>query len=733
MIIRFAIIYIFFLSGLNAQEEGGLLHVTLGVENGHLIIAESSLENADTYPTDALNQLEALLHQSFIMADSIIRLEGDLQCQAGYCEDYLLLTSQDGIAEEVVDAYFEQGPTWPLKELFEQFLFGIMQREVLNGSPIAVGDLEFEEEDYDFLELTIPVRPPIFLDKLHLIWMDEDTLNYATKERILGDLNGQLFYEAAIRKRLSDYYFRLNFQPEYLIDLPSIRVLPHRIARFIVTTREEAEVDKIAYLLLPNDLFKAFIQVPKADIRIQAEENKFIYNFNILNHYQQRTQALPIVDFENLALFQTQLGQLSYLLDTRPTLNAELGSVAFGEQFLYVDLKANQIDIAPDSTNVPPSTPNLTRDNSFSDGLDNRFGQRNAQVSDSSRLTTLKRNYIGFGIDYNFNDERRLKAVYRRLFRNGINFFLQFDYSYNEAGISEGGLSISGNYSHDYLFFNKLKKRLLVRLSAGTNFTANRIIMGTAIKERRNSAEIYTEIDWLKNQPQSLLQSSLKIADEDIALNTFEEVPFANTNIFSSEWRNIFYRANSPLQFNKRFFKIENTLKVGWSAFGNAMASQFFSTGSINLNFNQQIARGLFLDINAQGVWSSAQTPIFEQAGHRIATNRGFPDDTVIGRNLVGTRVEWWFPFPILGKKDLPINTRFFKNIYIALLGDYTQYSEIIGQTNNIDLWSYGLGLRLKFPTARINLNWALRKSELDNFRSGSQFSVDLVVNTPFL
>lgn len=732
------IVFFLFLTPYLTAQSAATLQVQLGIENNTIVVTDATFESELTYPTDTKTQLVSLINNGFNTLDSMMRNDATEWCVDQICyplgdfsEDYLILTEEDGAVEDVVNNYFDNLETWDLRDLFEENLFDILQANVLNGTPLTLIGQEFEDEEYETFNFIFPVKAPIQVDKMNVLWLAKDTLKAKTKCRLLKGLDGQLFFKNNILDRLSNYYSNLSFQPEYFITPEEIRVLPPRVSRFLVKTKVEKEVDKMAYLLLPHREYKAFLKMPKDSIKIESGAGEYIYQYNLLAKANQQFDRLPILPTNTLGQSQAQIVRQGYTLNVLPTLNDLLGTIDISEQHLYLDVVASQVTTKQDTTNVPPATPNVAEGDAFGTNVRSDEFEATDAVADQRRVTDIKRNFIGLGIDFFLQDETRFKAVYQRLMQDGGNLSFELAYAFNESGIAEGGLIFSGRYAKDYLFFNALKKRLAVQLSAGTDFTSNRVFNNTFYKERRTGGSFRTEIDWYRDRNNRLFQSALKLNEEQVNLESFEGTAAIETNIFSTEWNNTFY-AISPIKLFTTRFKLENSLKLGWAGINEDTKATFFSTGKIQANLNQKLVKGMAIDLTAYTQWNSSETPFFEQIGHQVNINRGFKQDVVIGRNLLGGTIEFWTPLPRFGDKQSKLNNYFYKHLRLAIFSDFSRYNKVLTSTESVKLWSPGLGLRLIMPPAQVNFDWAMRRSKTEGLGGGSQFSINLILNSPF-
>ncbi|MEM6320160.1 MAG: hypothetical protein AAF960_20990 [Bacteroidota bacterium] len=714
------------------------LRVELGVENQKIVVKDAQLITGLTYPKGAKNTLLDLLNEGFSTLDALMRADSTHWCTDGLCyslddfkEDYFVLTEGEGTTEDIIGNYYDNLIDWVPQELLGDFIFDVLQKNVLNGTPLTLTNNDFTEDDYDDLTFAFPIKAPINLDRLTLIWLDRDTLNDKQKGRILGTLDGQLFFQHQIEQRLSDYYAALNFQPTYLISPETIRILPTRINRFLVQTLDIEATNRMAYLLLPRQFYKPFFEVEKDSIRIATGGGDAIYPFNLRKYVGGPTDQLPILPTNTLAQYQTQLMQQGYTINLGEPPSNLLRGIPLEEQSLFVDVLVKQLEGDTSSTNVPTAVPEVAnRPSTVREAALDESARATSNVGNPQQLTTFQRNFIGVGVDLNLNDETRAKLVYQRLMRNASRLSLELAYAFNEQGFDNGGLIISGNYFKDFLFFNAIKKRMSVSLTAGSQFTANRVLTGVPLKERRNGAKANVEIDWYRNQTNQLFQSYLQASQENIELSA-ETIDFAATDIFSLDWGNTFF-VKTPFRLLTTRFQIDSKLTLGWATIEQQSESTFYKKGSLTARLNQQLVRGMALDFTGYAQFADEATPFFEQIGHQVATNRGFKQDAVIARNLWGATIEFWTPLPRFGDKLSPLNAYLFKHLRFSIFSDISRYGKLVSKEMSVTLWSPGAGLRLLMGVAQVNFDWAIRRTPADFLQNGHQFSLNLVLNSPF-
>ena len=132
------------------------------------------------------------------------------------------------------------------------------------------------------------------------------------------------------------------------------------------------------------------------------------------------------------------------------------------------------------------------------------------------------------------------------------------------------------------------------------------------------------------------------------------------------EASNTYYYKKEKPQFSSRFL-VETNLKTGrYLEQGDSSTWQAYWKPAVRVNFNQSLSRGFAIDVTAYGQFNSIAVPEWEQTALKTNINRGFVDDSVIGRQFWGIQAEVWLPFPTFGNKFGGFNQYLYQHLRFA-------------------------------------------------------------------
>ena len=736
---------------LSAQTEGKL-EVFLAVKDGRLVVDTSTFtSNQLPYPTGSQTQLVNLLNKNFAHLDSLADAGAEQWCfpnsvckplDASFAEGYRYLTMTDGKGPAVAvgfdDNSMMEGYDLALQDFFELYIFDIMVENIWAQTPLSIQPDKLGPRNYAKLQFPFSIKPPINTSRFRIIWDGQDTLSKAKTQQTLKGLDGQLWFRDAIQDRAEHYFFLSKFQLNYFVADSTVSVTPNRLARIIVKTDQQKEVRRAMYQLLPTPLFKASTKLPLESLLMNtsAGGGMLSYQFNLLKHFNYQFKPLPKLQTDMLQLTQMQLGKMNYSLRAINTPNGLLDSIPVLDQAFFFDIFANKVknDSPPDTSNVAP--PPLQ---SNPDGVigANDFAT-NPRTFDNNRLKELdkqkpnkeRRNFLGFGIDHSFGDGSVTRLIYQRLMKNGSTFSLQGGYAFNEDGVKNGGFFASGNFFTDYLFFNSLKKKLSMQVTANSTLTANRVFAGTPTTVRRSGGKAKFQLEWFREIKGQQMSSSLSMNTQRVEQNDLNGVIKLGKTTISFLDIGTTYFFKQPGKQHDAILLIQPELRLGLTGLEQSGGGTEYLTSNITLNWTCTMAKGFGFKFAGYWQHGSDKAPVFEQPSLKTAMNRGFKEDDIISQNLLGAQLEYWFPFPRFGNKWSGFNKYLFENIRLATFADFTRFSSPADITGHF-LWSPGLGIRfIRFP-AQVNFDWAYGMAP-DGFNIGkSRFSIGLTLNGP--
>lgn len=731
-----------------AQQQFGTLTIELAVRNSQLVVGQSTFEaNGIAYPDDTEARLVSYINETFSAFDQQLRSDSSLECFANMKANnpelltcYQTLTQVDTNGEGAAMAYVEALPEADIQFDFRQYIFLALTECLWQGSPILLDPDQFDLMNYISLRFPLQIRPPVNPDRINIVWDHQDTLSRRKVKKILRGLEQALWFEKDIKAKLESYYALLNNELEYKIGDTLIQVIPQKISRVLVTTDNAADAAAVFYNLLPTPIYEKYLKIPADSLLITNEfSTQQSYNFNLFKEGETAFRDLPIFETDVFQIAQMQLNKLNYALTVNPTPSMLFNNLDAGTELeQYLDVVANKIAPAQqeDSSNVHVAAPVPNADGvmgvSGQDNNPNAFGGQRLEDRAKGKTNKIRRNYLGLGFDYFIQDAVHVNGIYQRKMKDGSNLSAKIGYAFNENGVSNGGVYASGNYFKDFVFFQALKKRVSVQLTANSLFSANRIILEDSLKERRSGGKFQTEIEWFRNISGNLLLSRISLASQKVTLTDFDDIGKLNTTIAFAEIGFFHNYFKNSAQFATRLV-LEPTFRLGLNGINSDTASDFYLTSKLRLHFNQNLSQGFSFNLDGHLEFDSKYAPAFEQSALQTNQNRGFKEDAVIGRSSWTLQPEFWIPLPKFGDPTSTINQYLFKYIRIAVFTDISYFDKmLVTQGTTKGFWySPGLGIRfIKFPT-QINFDWAYGIAPNEILPGRSQFSINLTLNAP--
>lgn len=733
--------------GLWAQQKFGEFTIDLAIKNHRIVIDSAKFDPKGlTYPVGTKDVLLKFIQESFDQLDVQMRSASNSGCTRSGIVDfdelsrtYTKITAQDtsgAAAAELYGADFADDITFD----FTNYLFEILGKCFWEGSPIIINTDNYNALNYMKLSFPLSIRPPVDLGKMLIVWDQRDTLSRNQTKQILKGLDHTLWFKKAILSKIERHYFLLNNILDYTIGDTSILVLPNKIARVLVSTDQPEQVDQIYYNLLPTNLFRRYLKTPKSALTIgDSLSSRPKFNFDLMKQGGLAQGLLPVFETDIFQWHQLQLNKLSYSLkvDATPsTVFKQQDERAHLEQ--YIDVIADKIEgaQAKDSSNVKVAMPMPNTDGVM--GAPGQFNPQNGMghqtpMEPSERKNPgLRRNYLGLGFGYYIQDAFQVNGIYQRLMKNSSTLSAKFGYTFNEQGTVNGGLFVSANYFQDYVFFNTLKKRMSIQLTANSLFSGNRVFEGESYKERRNGGKILSELEWFKNLNGNQLLSRLSFTAQEVSLSRNLVVDKSSTSISYLELDVVHNYFKNRAQTSTRLL-IEPNFKLGWTSANGGKTVNMYTISNLQLRFRQDLPKGFVLSLAGQSEYDSPKTPFFEQFALQNSLNRGFKEDAAIGRFNWTLQPEFWTPVPQLGAKWGKINQFLSQNIRFAVFTDISYIDKVWASNGGkrATWYSPGLGIRyLKSPT-QINLDWAYGITDPSLSSPRGQFSINLIVNGP--
>ncbi len=301
-------------------------------------------------------------------------------------------------------------------------------------------------------------------------------------------------------------------------------------------------------------------------------------------------------------------------------------------------------------------------------------------------------NFIGGGVAYRPDQGVRFFALYRR------QEFLNGDWSIKFG--SFGGLILSGDVNWDYLFFNKLNRRLSFQIGGGTDSIAKRLFDGVETDERRTGGAFRAGLE-LKREP-TLLSVFVGGKHETVELKQKETIT-AKQNLTSFQTGAIFATSSKDIRY-RRTVQFEPAIRFSP---GISTGQKSFSILSLSAIFHQYLPGRRDFIMGGRLESASKNTPLFEQPyfGGEDSV-RGFRVDDAIGRNQWILQNEFLFPVPGLKPESTGLPATIRSQFQLAAFFDVGGIYQTTGSKPGVR-YGPGVGMRFNYGVHVLKFDWA--------------------------
>lgn len=629
--------------------------------------------------------------------------------------------------------------------------------------------------------LRLRVADPIGnLDEISLEFSGKPADAVATQQRraeiktLLAALQGQLWRHKAITARIEDYYSQRGLmaqatispavaQPRSLVISESPRLSQFFFPfKFPLEAAALAQIEKLAYLLLPEVEFRQFVRNPAAlltDATLKAKDeqgNDVILKNRVKLAYDQLGRAPGTEPYLNQFAFQVmqlQLTQLGFQAAQQPRTTDDVR---------YVDLEL--VALTPDSGaaqapgNAPPpvaptanpqgvlgaATGDALARNAFAAPVSvNSTGTLTSEMSsettaevnpppsappsapDELRQTLEgwrpkeKKNYAGFGLDYRPGQKLRAFGLYQRSLPGQGSLSLQL-------GGQESALG-QVSYSADYVLFHRLKRRLALQFTGGSDVQANRILAGALTDERRSGGLIRAELELFRDWGGNLLRLALEARRDTVRLSRDGSL-LSKLNLTTLDFGGFYLFERNEAQYPKRL-RLEPRVRFG---LGLARTEPRFTAFQLAGNYHQHLPRLLEADISGQFAQASRGTPLVELPSFGGETMvRGFRRDDALGRRVWSLQSELWLPVPGLSRSAEGFGRFLRRQVRLAGFADLGGAAQTFASQPGTR-FGPGLGARVVFFPVVIKLDWAYGLGDAAVGRGRGRFYFSVGTNLPF-
>ena len=474
---------------------------------------------------------------------------------------------------------------------------------------------------------------------------------------VLEPLTGHQRCLDCLNLRIGNFYKRLGLTPNLVIDNKGTSPLIVNViegARIIGVSwlslaDDDLNVDKILYSILTDGAFRAYL-THRAEIRKQKQ-------FNYLQH---TGKAGPYLNPSRLQIQQLLVSQLGYSISFSfaPNRDEPLAS-SFN---LTIQKNSTEAE-APTQNEVPETAPAISNDEGVVTAHEQEKNPATefAATDKEVKKTKDKKRYIGGGIEYQPGSGARFFGLAQ------ISRFAVLPDSVNNFSIKFGGQGTTGaigsvNYFADYLFFNRLHRRVSVQLTVDSDLDPNRNLGTSPIDERRSSGFARIELEPFRDRSGSMLRFYVEGRHETVALHP-EATPTLKTNLTTLEFGSYYFFESTEVERPARI-RLQPLFRMG---LGLAMNEPRFNKFVMTGNYHQVVGGRYEFDFSGRIENASVQTPRFELPSFGGAeVVRGFRRDDGLGRKLWSVQNEVWIPLPIKDESNQGLKAMLREKVKVA-------------------------------------------------------------------
>jgi hypothetical protein len=595
--------------------------------------------------------------------------------------------------------------------------------------------------------------------------------------KLLKPLEGKLWRGSQIKSMIEEYYAERGLAGVIQISparAPRKIVIPEaaRIARLLFHSDvPDAEINKIAYLLLPDKPFRLFAKTrPLTELTFKDAEGKKVASYKGVDFKQLGTApgTEPFLNQHTLQLQQLELSQLGFTAAPNQTPD-EVRDQSSNDSS-YVDIyvfKAEEEEKGEKPDNVPEEAvptannegvvkaqtggaagsatdfvPSLTiTPTEKSSATDGEATPAPTPAPDPSATASPKpsptprskqawqpkdrKNYVGFGLRYRPGQSVRIFGLAQR---ERLGLLSSQDALSVQVGAQDEALGAL-NYSSDFALFDALgHRRLSLQLTGKSDFEARRVFAGVETDERRTGGLLRAELEVFRDLADSTLRFYAEGQRATVQLLQADQT-VSKQNLTTLDLGGL-YLFEDRTAYRPKRVRLEPRLRLG---LGLAQDEPQFASFLLSGNYHQQLSRTLEADLTGRVELASRQTPLYELPSlGGVDVLRGFREDDAIGRRLWSLQSELWTALP--GTAGAESGFRKFLRRQVRLAGflDLGGAYETTASASGVR-FGPGLGARIIYRPAIIKLDWAYGIGDAATTGRGrGRFYFSVGTNLPF-
>ena len=588
--------------------------------------------------------------------------------------------------------------------------------------------------------------------------------------RLLKSFQGKLWRGTQLKSAIEEYYAERGLVGTVRISPagkePREITIPEgaRIARLVFHKDvPDNEIDKLAYLLLPDKQYRVFAKTrPLERITVKDEAGNEVESYRVVDLGKLGTAqgAEPFFNQYGFQISQLELSQLGFAAANGQTPEEVRAQNASGSS--YVDIYVFKAEEEEEKGEKPDNVPEKALPVADEAGLVlARRGGKSGSVTDFVPPVNVsppppttdadatvggapangtpsptpgsaqawhpkdKKNYIGGGLSYKSGQGVRFLGFAQR---ERLGLLSSQDAFSLQGGAQDEALGTL-NYYSDFVLFNALgHRRVSLQLTGKSDFNARRFFQGVETDERRTGGLLRIELERFRDRADSMLRFYVEGRHATVQLLQ-DDKTVSKQNLTTLDIGGIYLYENR-IAFKPKRLRLEPRLRVGLGlAADEPQFTSFFLAG----NYHQQLSRALEADLNGRVEFASARTPLYELPSlGGVDILRGFREDDALGRRLWSLQSELWTVLPGTAGAESGFRKFLRRQVRMAGFLDVGGVYETIGSEPGVR-FGPGIGARIIYRPAIIKLDWAYGIGDAATTGRGrGRFYFSVGTNLPF-
>jgi len=346
-------------------------------------------------------------------------------------------------------------------------------------------------------------------------------------------------------------------------------------------------------------------------------------------------------------------------------------------------------------------------------------------LREKEKPTREKHNFVGVTFTYRPGQGVSVGGIYQL-----SNLSLPF--MDNSLGVrvdrpTDHGATPSINYAADYIFFDKIKRRLSFQLNGASRFINNRFLDGTVQDETREGGMGRIEFELFRDRGGSLLRFNVEGGKYTVTRTVLDQPEIKNK--LTALNAGALFMTESWDTIHPWRLMLVPAMRWGLALSGEPSFTRFDMVGDAHL----QLGLGYAFDSSGSFRRASAATPVFELPSLGGPESvRGFQSDDAIGRGIWSAQNEFWMPIPFLTDLEGGDGDFFRKMVRLALFADVAGVLDPVAGSLEGARAGTGVGGRLQFGAVILKGDFAYGFGPQTISGSRGKFYFSVKTNLPF-